>query len=275
MMTALQIEEYGKNRLRFLRRNRIRVEHRYCDTATLKCVVYEHNRGKVSWTSIDRFVKAQRNRVLCAPETDLPPSSGYKRFVSSALSRRMCENAALHLLRNTADRAIKAVLVDNSGDSAGLCEYLAEYCDPVYVITTATQIYSAQAEYMLSEMGASLRICHDNQRLNDADMVIAPECLRETLPCAANTLILTGEKPAQRQNAPAIYEYFFELPSKYQELCPAFLDDMYFASALYTMAGAKELGSEVFTRCGDGVTIHSRRSLAEVLEKRMAYRTNS
>lgn len=275
MMTALQIEEHEKGWLRFFRRNRIRVEHRYCDAATLKCVTYEHFRGKVSWMSIDRFVKAQRNRVLCAPDTELPPKSGYKRFESSALSRRMCENTALYLLRNMKDCAIKVVLVDESGDCAGLCEYLADYCDPVTVLSTAAPIYAAQAEYLLNEKGASLKLCHDKSCLNDADLIIAPERLKEQLPCPANALILTGEKSGAMQNAATIYDYFFDLPQKFRELCPAFLDEMYFASALYTMAGARELGSEVFTRCGDGVTIHSRASLTDVLKKRVLNHTNS
>lgn len=275
MMTALQIEEHERGWMRFLRRNRIRVEHRYCDTATLKCVTYEHYRGKVNWTSIDRFVKAQRNRVLCAPDLALAPASGYKRFESPELSRRMCENAALFLLRSVKDRKIETVLIDDSGDCAGLCEYLAEYCDPICVMSSATRIYAAQAEYLLSEKGASLRLCHDKNSLSGADLIIAPERLTETLPCSSNALILTGEKPAAAQNAATIYEYFFDLPSKYQKLCPAFLEEMYFASALYTMAGAKELGSELFTRCGDGVTIHSRVSLSEVLKKRALNHTNS
>ena len=50
---------------------------------------------------------------------------------------------------------------------------------------------------------------------------------------------------------------------------------MYFASALYTMGRAKELGGEVFTRCGDGVTIHTRGSLVEALIKRLLSRINS
>lgn len=275
MMTALKIEEHHKGFLRYLRRNRIRVEHRYCDAATLKCVTYEHYHGKVNWTSIDRFVKAQRNRVLCAPDMKIAKGSGYKRFVSSELSRRMCENAALYLLRNASDQRIKVVLVDEDGDCAGLCEYLAKYCDPVNVVSAATKIYAAQAEYLLNEKGASLRLCRDTNCLKDADLIIAPKRLEEALPCPSDALILTGEAPAAPQNALTVYEYFFDLPSKFREICPDFLDEMYFASALYTMACARELGGEVFTRCGDGVTIHTRLSLVETFKNRLICRSNS
>lgn len=275
MMTALKIEEHSKGILRYLRRNRIRVEHRYCDAATLKCVTYEHYHGKVNWTSIDRFVKAQRNRVLCAPEMEIASNSGYKRFASPELSRRMCENAALYLLRSAVNPRIKAVLVDEEGDCVGLCEYLVRYCDPVNVLSAATKIYAAQAEYLLNEKGASLRLCRDKACLNDADLIIAPKRLEDALPCPSDALILTGEAPAAPQNALTVYEYIFDLPSKFREICPDFLDEMYFASALYAMAGARELGGEVFTRCGDGVTIHTRASLIEALKNRVISRINS
>ena len=269
MMTALQIEDRRSGLFRFLRRNRIRVEHRYCDSASLKCITYEHYRGKIGWQAIDRFVKAQRNRLLCPPALELPVQSGYKRFVSYELSRRMCENAALFLLRSVGCRGVRTVLIDHDGDSAGLCEYLADLCDPVCVITHAAGLYALQADYLLNEKGAALRICSSDDCLADADLIIAPQRLCKTLPCPPQALILTGEKPEAEQNAPAIYDYYFELPSKYRELCPPYLDEMAFASALFVMAGARELGSEVFTRCGDGCVLHTRMSLAEALKNRL------
>ena len=86
------------------------------------------------------FVKAQRNRVLCEKELELPPQSGYRRYVSHELSRRMCENAALYLLLDASLCGVKVVLVDDKGDSVGLCDHLSDLCDPVYVVTDAKKI---------------------------------------------------------------------------------------------------------------------------------------
>lgn len=270
MMTALNIEEYARQGIgrvgNLFRRNRIRVMHSYCDSAALKSVCYEHYRGKIGWNAIDRFVKAQRNRVLCPPSLELPAESGYKRFVSHELNRRMCENAALWLLRTVSRGDIRTVLLDESGDSLGLCEYLVDHCDPVYVATNVPELYLSQAEYLLSEKGAAIRVCRSPDCLKDADLIIAPARLYRELDCSPSAVILSGERPAVRQNTPVIYEYFFDLPKKYQELKPPYLDDMYFASALYTMANARELGSELFTRCGDGCTVHTRMSLCELLK---------
>lgn len=269
MLTALHIEEHSGSVLHFLRRNRIRVEHRYCDAAALKCVTYEHYRGKIGWTAIDRFVKAQRNRVLCPPELELPADSGYKRFVSHELDRRMCENAALYLLREADCKGCRVVLIDHSGDSVGISEYLTQYCDPLYVITDAVEIYAAQSDYLLNERGAALRICRTTDCLRDADLIIAPEKLTDSLPCPCDALILTAEKPETAQECIAVYDYEIDLPSKYIELCPDFLDAMYFASALYAAAQARELGTEIFTRCGDGVVLHTRQSLLNAFKNRL------
>lgn len=273
MLTALNIEEYPrqglKGKLRLFRRNRLKVEHSFCETAAVKSVNYEHYRGQISWSSIDRFIKAQRNHVLCPKELSLPEEIGYKRFESYELSRRMCENAALYLLRSVDHAKVKTVLLDPDGDNVGVCEALAKYTDPVYVVTQATEIYVAQAENLLSQMGAAIRVSRSESCLRDADLIIAPQRLTKALSCSSSAVILSGEKPSAPQPAPIIYEYSFDLARQYRSIKPPYLDDMYFASALYTMAGAREMSTELFTRCGDGETIHTRQSLLKRLTDRI------
>lgn len=278
MMTALNIEDYTRGGmggvLNLFKHNRLRVEHLYCDSAALKSICYEHYRGHVGWASVDRFVKAQRNRVLCPPSLDLPTESGYKRFVSYELSRRMCENAALYLLRSIDCPGLKVALVDDSGESVGLCAYLVDCADPIYIVTEATEIYLAQAERLLSEKGAALRVSKGSGCLRDADLIIAPGRIERDFDCSPAAMLLTGEQPAVPQNAPAVYEYTFTLPQKYLDIMPGYLEPMYFASALYTMAGAHELDAELFTRCGDGSVIHTRKSLLEQLKQNMNRKIN-
>ncbi len=269
MMTALHIEEHDGGFLSIFRHNRLRVEHLFCDEAALKSVTYEHYRGRVGWSSIDRFVKAQRNRVLCPADTDLPSQSGYKRFESTELSRRMCENAAVWLFRSEERKDIRAALIDPDGTCADFCEALTPYVDPLCVVTDAVDLYIEQAQTLLHEKGAAIRVSRSMSCLRGADVIIAPARIETPLPCSPTAVLLSGERPSVIQPAPVIYDYFFELPAKYAAMKPPYLDDMYFASALYAMAGVYALGSEVFTRCGDGCTIHTRRSLSELLKKRL------
>lgn len=271
MLTALQIEEYaGGSFWHFFRRNRVRVGHRYCDSAAVKSVVYEHYRGKLNWTTIDRFVKGQRDRLLCPESVELPASLGYRRFESSELNRRMCGNAALYLLRMAERRDIKTVLVDREGECLDLCERLTDYTEPVYVVTESPELYAAEAEYLLSEKGAILRVSRSAGCLRDADVIINPRCISDDLCCQPTAVLLSGEKPAYPQLLPVIYDYTFELPQKYRDVMPPYLDEMYFASALYALAHARGLSAELFTRCGDGTVIHTRQSLVEMLKKRLS-----
>ena len=273
MMTALDIRDYtGGSLLRFFHHNRIRVEHLYCDSAAVKSVTYEHYRGNIGWAAIDRFVGSQRSSLLCSPDTELPEDCGYRRFESYELSRRMCENAALYLLRASSLTGVKVVLSDSVGDSLGLCEHLAEYAVPVYVVTQAADLYTEYAEYLLAEKGAALRVSKSCGCLSDADLIISPERIDFDMRCHPAAVILSGEKPSVHQNAPVIYDYFFDLPKKYRELMPEYLSEMYFASALYSLTRASELGGELFTRCGDGTVIHTRMSLTEFLKKRLISR---
>lgn len=270
MITALNICEYSDNSLfRMFRHNRIRVEHLYCDSAAVKSVTYEHYRGKFGWSAIDRFVGSQRSALLCDKDALLPKDCGYRRFESSALSRRMCENAALYLLRATSLPDVKVVLADSGGECLDLCEHLTEYADPVYVVTDAVGLYTEYAGYLLGERGAALRVSKGGGCLRDADLIISPERITRDMGCQPTAVILSGEKPSVPQNAPVIYDYYFDLSKKYRDLMPEYLDEMYFASALYAMSRASELGSELFTRCGDGTVIHTRMSLAEFLKKRV------
>ena len=266
MLTALHIEEHEGGFLRFFRHNRLRVEHFFCDTAAVKSITYEHWRGKLGWGAIDRFVKGQRGQLLCAKDTPLPPDSAYRRFESYELSRRMSENAALYLLREVG-WDVSVALIDEDGSHAGLCEELVDRARLPVVYTKAAEFYIQQAEKLLREKGAAVKISRNPSCLRDADLIVAPERISEPLDCRPSAVILSGEKPTAAQNAPVVSDYYIELPHKLRELKPDYLDDDYFASALYTLANTHELGSELFYRCGDGSVLHTRKSLAQLLEK--------
>ena len=273
MLTALCIEERSHGSFwHMFRRNRIRVGHRYCDSAAVRSVCYEHFRGRIGWQNIDRFVKDERGRLLCAEDLPLPAEYGYRRFVSSELNRRMCGNAAIYLLRACGRRDVKTVLVDRAGECLELCEKLSDYAEPLCVVTDESQLYTAQAEYLLSEKGAVLRVSRSADCIRSADLIVCPRRIGEDLRCQPTAVLLSGERPARNKSAPVIFDYYFELAQKYLDVMPPYLDEMYFASALYSLAHARGLSSELFTRCGDGTVIHTRQSLVEMLHKRLAQR---
>ena len=271
MLTALNIEDYTKKGagrvFNILRHNRIRVEHHYCDRAAVKSVTYEQRRGRVKWAAVDRFVKGERRRVLCPEELELPDS--YRRYASDELNRRLCENAGLWLLRQIGDRRPSVAVIDDAGEYTELCSYLVDSTDRVRVVTKNPRLYLDEADRILSEKGAAIRISAGADSLFDADLIIAPEAIDREIGCAGDAVILSSAPPKKPQNAPVIDRYTFDLPQKYRSVCPAYLDGMYFASAMYTLAGAHELGSSIFTRCGNDTILHTRASLIEALKNRL------
>ena len=271
MLTALNIEDYtkkGAGRIfNILRHNRIRVEHLYCDRAAVKSVTYEQRRGKVKWAAADRFVRGERRQLLCPEGLELP--DGYRRYTSGELSRRLCENAGLWLLRQMGDRRPSIVFIDGDGERAGLCSYLVDCTDRLRVVTKNPRLYLEEADRLLSEKGAAIRISTGADSLSDADLVIAPEAIDRDLGCAEDAVVLSSEPPTVSQRAPVIHSYTIDLPQKYRSVCPTYLDEMYFASAMYSLAGAHELGSAIFTRCGGDRILHTRMSLLEALKKRL------
>ena len=271
MLTALNIEDHRRSGalglLSALRRNRIRVEHSYNDSAALKSVVYELRRRNVNWSAIDRFVKWERGRVLCRPDIRLP--DGWRRFTSSELNVRLCENAALWLLREAGDLHARVVLIDPAGERASLCAYLSDCTDSLSVITDNARLYLDEADRLLEERGAVVSVGRSPDILRSADLVIAPHTFPESFSCPEDAVVLSANPPGRNTDAQVVYEYFFDLPEKYRSMCPPYLDAMYFASALYSLAGAHELGSAVFRRCGDGRVIHTRPSLLQRFKCRL------
>ena len=255
--------------LNLVRHNRIRVEHLYCDTAAMKTITYERRRGRVNWTSVDRFISGDRGRLLCREGTELPAERGYRRFSSDELSLRLCENAALYLMRQIKEPHLRVVLIDDTGDHAGLCAYLSEDTDRLTVVTRDPKLYLRESDRLMEERGAVLNISQSITPFKSADLIIAPARLTRDIGCGEDAVVLSSAAPTVAQNAPVLRDYWFDLPEKYRALKPDWLDDMYYASALYTLGGAHELGSAVFRRCSDGVCIHTRMSLTELLRKRL------
>ena len=274
MLTALNIEEHsGRGIGRFLslfRRNRIRIEHLYCDSAAVKSIVYEHRRGRIGWAAIDRFVRSQRGQLLCPSSLELPADCGYRRYTDRELSRRMCENAALWLLHRAQPARVRVALIDPDGERTALCAYLVDDTDSLLVVTRRPRLYLAEADRILEERGAAIRVSSGGADLSGCDLIIAPEAPDRDLGCAPDAVILSGEPPLVPQNAPVIYEYIFDMPAKYRDVRPPYLDEMYFASALYSLGGVHELGSSIFRRCYDGRVLHTRLSLLEQLRLRLA-----
>ncbi len=272
MLTSLYInsKEY-KSRLKKLcgklKGDKIKVEIRQAMDIELKCVEYINRSGKVNFKKLDKVIGAQRNHLLCPPDTQLPKTLGFRRFESYEFTRRLCTNIAITLLSSLKGADISVGLLDCDASFAVLPQYLLKYTDTVVVVTNEYDIYSEVAENILSDTGAPLRLSKTVRSLELCDMIIAPKGLTPDINPKPDALVLTDSKPKKPMDCSVIYGYDITLPKELEAMCPDSLDKTYFAGALYTMGRVHQLGAVVpqFLKSED--KIHTISSLINLLYK--------
>ena len=273
MLTALNIitpekRSFFSNLLSVIRGNTIKVQHLYFDSVALKSITYTQNRKKINWNAIDKFTKEQRTKLLCCENMILPKDKGYRRYESFELNSRLCTNLALYLLKNISHSENLTVgLIDDNALYDELGFRLVDFTDKVYIFTKKHDAYIPVTERLLDEKGAVITVTKNLGKLKFCDLVIAPELIKMKLPLSENALVLTSQKPVAETDALTLYNYFFDLPKKYLSVKPDYLDDMYFASALYSLLKIYKLGSFVPRLCSGNNDIHTPSSLCNVLKK--------
>lgn len=272
MLTSLYInnKEYNGGLQKLfgrLRGDKIKVEVRQAGNIELKCVEYINRSDKVNFKKLDKLIGAQRNRLLCSPDTKLPKSQGFRRFKSYDYTRRLCTNTAITLLSSLKGADISVGLLDIDASFAALPQYLLKYTDTVVVVTNEYDIYSEVAENILGDTGAPLRLSKTVRSLELCDLIIAPKGLTHDINPKPDAVVLTDSKPLKNMDCSVIYGYDISLPEKLETLCPDSLDKTYFAGALYTMGRVHQLGAVVpqFLKSKDD--IHTVSSLIKLLYK--------
>ena len=253
-----------------LKGDKIKVEIRQAMDIELKCVEYINRSGKVNYKKLDKVIGAQRNRVLCPSDTELPKKLGYKRFESGDFTRRLCTNTAITLLSSLKGASISVGLLDCDASYLALPQYLLKYTDTVVVVTNEYDIYSEVAQDILCELGAPLRLSKTVRSLELCDLIIAPKGLTPDINPKPDAVVLTDKKPQKHMDCSVIYGYDITLSKELEAECPDYLDETYFAGALYTMGRKHELGAVVpqFLKCED--KIHTISSLINLLYKSIA-----
>lgn len=274
MITALNIvkpsrKTFFSKTVPFVRGNKIKVDHLYSDFVAIKSITYTQNRKKANWNTIDKFVKAQRNHILCNEDIPLPKELGYKRFLSFDLNARLCTNLALYLLKYISkSEDITVGIVDDNALYEEFVYSIVNFTDKVCVVTKNYGAYVSLSNRLLDEKGAVIFITKNLSRLKDCDLIVAPELIKTPIQSKDSALILTAQKPKVTMNATTVYKYCFDLPADIKSAKPEYLDDMYFASALYSLSRVYKLGSIVPRILYSDNTVHTVSSLSNILKTR-------
>lgn len=271
MLTSLYIKEpqYNSKFKKFLRMlmiDSMSVEIKRLDDIKVKCVEYTNRSGSINWRKIDKEIGAQRNRLLCSKDIELPKKCGYRRFCSNEYKERLCTNLAISLLSSLNKLNLSVGLIDIDARYTTLPKYLLKYTDSVVVVSEQTGIYKEINEDLLCEIGAPLRLSKSLNSLYDCDLIIAPKPIGESISISKQSLILTTKKTKVNTDATIIYDYRIEIDEKYSKIMPNGIEKTYFASALYSLLKIYTLGSAVPSLCISKNKIHTLPSLKALLQ---------
>lgn len=214
------------------------------DVKHIRCI---HRRGRIPYEKIRKLSGKQSTCLLTKEDLVLPEESGLRRFCSGELSERLCLNMATQMLKELQKNTdnIKVAVYDPEGSVADGVGVLLKFTKSLTVVTRMTGIYSAEAERILDESGAVLKVSKRMKSLENAKLIIAPHKLKTQLPLSKDSVILTVSPPAVSQKGVVYYKYYFTLTDELKSLCPEGYESSYIASALYTLLGRFDLGSIV------------------------------
>ncbi len=266
MLTILSVEKPKKKGVFFLG-NKVYVEEKEAQGIRVKHIRYIHRTRKIRWDKIRKLALEESDRLLVSEELELPETSGLMRFKSYALKERLCLNTATAVLEfiKRQRQKLRVAVYDPEGIMIDSAEALLKFADTITVVTRMTGFYSAEAQRILEERGAVLKVSKSLKSFESAQLVVAPEKLRAVLPVSKQAVVLTVEKPGVPQRCRVYTDYDFALSKEMEALVSGEIGKVYFASALYALYRRFELGSVVPEAVvGEGVS-HTPESLAKYL----------
>ncbi len=272
MLTALHIKETESNSafqrvFSSFRRNSVKVRIKENSDVQVKIIEVVKRRKALNWSKLDKYIGAQRNRLLCDAKTKLPKGRSYKRFFCDDYKHQLCINLSISLLSSLNDCTLKVGFVDMKMQFDSVINYLLKYIDTLTVITEKTDEYMEIADQLLEETGAPLRISKSTKALANCDLVIAPNGLYFDFIPKHNAVILTDRAIDKAIDCIVIHDYDIVLPKDIDSLCPEFLNRTYFASALYCVEKMYQLGSLIPSMCLSSNSVLTISSLKNQLKK--------
>ncbi len=245
MLTILSVDRADKNKL-FPIFGRLRTEQKNLAGEEVRFINFTRRRGKIHWKKIESVLGDDKT-VLCREGLEIPESSHIRRFDCNELRIRLCLNMALAAMEMVRDKAgrIKVGIYDPCGKIADSTEAFFKFTDSVTVVTKAVDLYTVEADRIMQEQGAHLRVTKRLLSIENVHLVISPDIIKCRLPLKKQSVILTTDKPMVSQNCTLLSKYYFVLENGVSDLLPEGIDTEYFASALYTLCRRYYLGSLV------------------------------
>lgn len=207
-------------------------EYRHLVIRNMKYISYN---SKINWNVVYNRAGYQGKCLVCNRDIKFPENSGLERFEDRAFFRKMTNNFALEVLKNTKNpERYKIAFYDIEGIDTGFVEKLCKFTDNFVVITVNKRRYQELGEQLLNSCGVSLVFSDRLARVRGCDMIIAPSHIRKILNLNAKAVILTSQKPYFDMPSQCYYGYSVDIPKEIKNIIPEGMDSGYVASALYS-----------------------------------------
>ena len=202
-----------------------------------------------------------------AAQSQLEP--GLRAFQPKRLPLLLCLRAAQHALRTAGvpARELRVTVVDTKGALSHAMELLVPLAGSLRVYTPDFSLYRAAAARLLHRYGATLILSDSAGCFAQSHVVVADDLRLFT--GREQGLIFTPDTETSLQGCRVVRCHLPQLPEAYAKLCPAGIDPLLFASALYELCGVKEMERLRFGHYAfDGVSqSYTAQDLARILEK--------
>ena len=209
-------------------------------------ITYINYRDRINWDAVRKLAGVQAGSLICSDKINFPKDSGLVRFRDNTFARKMTCNFAYHTLNSMENpQKLNVAFVDADGSESDFLWKLCTLTDNLVVVTGNKEKYEILSEKMMEKQGVSLVYTNRLTRIRDADFVIAPCKIQKRIDLNKRAVVLTSEKPQVEIPAVCYWNYTCTLPEEYRRLMCEDMDEMYFASALYSKGRKYFLGTTV------------------------------
>lgn len=199
-------------------------------------------RGIIPWNTIEAVSGKLKKRAILPIGTSPDENCGIEAFDPKVLPERILFNSAVKTLQKMAldPTQVFVSIIDENAYLVDLVESLVHLACRIQVITNCTGDYEQLASRLLNVYGLSLIVSGriDNSVLTSTVIISAKAA---PVPLIFKGLLFTNERK-KFMNATVLIGDGITLPEKFENVIPNSIDKLTFASALYELCSADELG---------------------------------
>lgn len=244
MFVALEVAEpdYGgifRGILNILTKPKPQIEAREAYGAAYGAIIAKKPASAADWRKIETLAGRYGDTMLF-PEGIVPPPP-LREAVYPRFTRRLILGTAVEIIKRTRMPMYRRIagLVDENGEYADFLFTLLHHYTTVKVFSRRHELYEAQAERMMEELGAPVILCEDHASLSDCVLVVAPDGINSSAKLKCPVLGIQGDA----QQCDFITDLRFVPTAEQARLCPAGIEPHKFFAALYEYGCVESIGS--------------------------------